>query len=157
MCETDVTAMEWTWQHAFVCRGVAFAFGVSVRWTSLQRGATTELITKPQTLSSVAPNKALSCNRSFTLHATKLCLNYSCTKLQLFKRLYLVESDVYWNVHHCDNWRLKKQTRCHLLFFVLLIGSTCFGHYYAHHQELSSWCCLPHWSFHSVKMELALK
>jgi len=31
----------------------------------------------------------------------------------------------------------KKTTRCHL-FYLLLIGSTCFGHYYAHHQELAT-------------------
>ena len=26
-------------------------------------------------------------------------------------------SDVCWTVHHCDNWRIKKPTRCHLLFY----------------------------------------
>jgi len=25
-------------------------------------------------------------------------------------------SDVYWTVHHCNSWRIKKTTRCHLLF-----------------------------------------
>jgi len=30
----------------------------------------------------------------------------------------------------------KKPTRCHLLFYCTVIGSTCFGHCYAHHQEL---------------------
>ena len=25
-----------------------------------------------------------------------------------------------------------------IYFIVLLIGSTCFGHYYAHHQELAT-------------------
>jgi len=24
--------------------------------------------------------------------------------------------DVYWTMHHCDNWRIKKPTRCHLIF-----------------------------------------
>ena len=32
----------------------------------------------------------------------------------------------------------KPTTRCHLLFNVVLRGSTCFGQYYAHHQELRS-------------------
>ena len=27
------------------------------------------------------------------------------------------ESDVYWTVHHCDNWRIRKPTRCHLIFY----------------------------------------
>ena len=27
------------------------------------------------------------------------------------------QSDVYWTVHHCDNWRIKKPTRCHLIFY----------------------------------------
>ena len=47
-------------------------------------------------------------------------------------------SDVYWTVHHCDNWRIKNQPDATHYFIVLLIGSTCFGHYYAHHQELAT-------------------
>ena len=47
-------------------------------------------------------------------------------------------SDVYWTVHHCDNWRIINQIDVAYYFFVLLIGSTRFGHYYAHHQELST-------------------
>ena len=35
------------------------------------------------------------------------------------------------------NWRIKNQLDV-TNFIVLLIGSTCFGHYYAHHQELAS-------------------
>jgi len=41
-------------------------------------------------------------------------------------------------VHHCDNWRIKTQLDATYFFIVLLIGSTCFGHYYAHHQELTT-------------------
>jgi len=33
-------------------------------------------------------------------------------------------------------WRIKNQLDATYYFIVLLIGSTCFGHYYAHHQEL---------------------
>jgi len=29
----------------------------------------------------------------------------------------LYDSDVYWTVHHCYNWRIKKPTRVHLLFY----------------------------------------
>ena len=37
---------------------------------------------------------------------------------------------------HGTYTKIDNTTRCHLLFIVLLIGSTCFAHYYAHHQEL---------------------
>ena len=47
------------------------------------------------------------------------------------------EFDVCWTVHHCDNWRTKNQLDATYYFIVLLIGSTCFRHYYAHHQELA--------------------
>jgi len=26
-------------------------------------------------------------------------------------------SDIYWTVHHCNNWENKKPTRCHLLLY----------------------------------------
>ena len=32
----------------------------------------------------------------------------------------------------------KNQLDVTCYFIVLLIGSTCFGHYYAHHQELAT-------------------
>jgi len=53
-------------------------------------------------------------------------------------REHALLSDVYWTVHHCDNWRIKNQLDVTYYFIVLLIGSTCFGHYYAHHQELTT-------------------
>jgi len=34
------------------------------------------------------------------------------------------------------DWRIKTQLDATYYFIVLPIGSTCFGHYYAHHQEL---------------------
>ena len=43
---------------------------------------------------------------------------------------------VRWTVHHCDNWKIKNQLDATYYFIVLLVGSTCFGHYTAHHQEL---------------------
>ena len=36
------------------------------------------------------------------------------------------------------NWRIKNQLDVTWYFIVLLIGSTCFGHYYAHQQELAT-------------------
>jgi len=53
-----------------------------------------------------------------------------------FVKTLTSKSDVCWTVHHCDNWRIKNQTDATYYFIVLLIGSTCFGHYYVHHQEL---------------------
>ena len=50
----------------------------------------------------------------------------------------LIESGVYRTVHHCDNWRKGNQLDATCYFIVLFIGSTCFGHYYAHHQELAT-------------------
>ena len=46
--------------------------------------------------------------------------------------------DVYWTVHHCDNWRIKNKLVATYYFIVRLIGSTCFGQYYTHHQELAT-------------------
>jgi len=36
------------------------------------------------------------------------------------------------------NWRIKNQLDVTCYFIVLLIDFTCFGHYYAHHQELAT-------------------
>jgi len=47
-------------------------------------------------------------------------------------------SDVYWTVHHCDSWRIKNQLDTTWYIIVILISSTYFGHYYAHHQELAN-------------------
>ena len=48
------------------------------------------------------------------------------------------ESDVYWTVHHCHKLRTKNQLDATCYFIVLLIGSTRFGHYCAHDQELAT-------------------
>jgi len=53
--------------------------------------------------------------------------------LRYFKCNYI---DVYWTVHHYDTWRIKNQPYATSYSIVLLIGSTCFAHYYAHHQDL---------------------
>ena len=48
------------------------------------------------------------------------------------------EPDVYWTLHHCDSWRIKNQLDATCYFILLLIDSTCFGHYYVHHQEFAT-------------------
>ena len=58
--------------------------------------------------------------------------------LRVYGCVYVCVSDVYWTMHHCDNWRIKNQIDATYYFIVLLIGWTCFGHYYAHHQELAT-------------------
>ena len=50
----------------------------------------------------------------------------------------LLQFDVCWTVHHCNNWRIKNQLDATYYFIVLLIGSTCFRHYCAHYQELAT-------------------
>ena len=43
------------------------------------------------------------------------------------------------NLNRRDHtWIIKNQLDATYYFIVLLIGSTCFGHYYAHHQELAT-------------------
>ena len=46
-------------------------------------------------------------------------------------------------MYHCDNWRIKNQLDATCYFIVFLTGSTCFGHYYAHHQELATYLLTP--------------
>ena len=39
-------------------------------------------------------------------------------------------------MHHFDSWRIKEQLDVICYFISLLMCSTCFGHWYIHHQEL---------------------
>jgi len=41
-------------------------------------------------------------------------------------------------IFDCTTWRIKNQLDATYYFIVLLVGWTCFGHYYAHHQELAT-------------------
>ena len=50
----------------------------------------------------------------------------------------LSSSDVYWTAHRLDNRTIQTQLDVTYYFIVLLIDSTCFGHYCAHHQELAT-------------------
>jgi len=51
---------------------------------------------------------------------------------------YVILFDVYWTVRHLDNAKDKIQIEATYYFIILLLGSTCFEHHYAHHQELTT-------------------
>ena len=55
------------------------------------------------------------------------------TSLRYFRRIwYLLDRASPYN------WRMKNQLDATYYFIVLFIGSTCVGHYCAHHQELAT-------------------
>jgi len=62
----------------------------------------------------------------------------------VFPVVYIKRLAMKWNKtfvnwsYYCINWRIKNQLDATYYFIVLLIGSTCFGHYYARHQELAT-------------------
>ena len=70
------------------------------------------------------------------LTAYRLFMNYLCYQITLQWNIFTQIG----NDAKCwlDNWRIKNQLDATCYFIVLLIGSTCFGHYYAHHQELAT-------------------
>ena len=48
-----------------------------------------------------------------------------------------IKFDVFWTVYHLDD-KNKIQLDATYYFSMLMLGSTCFGHHYAHHQELTT-------------------
>jgi hypothetical protein len=54
----------------------------------------------------------------------------------------LIELDVCLSVHRCICVEKKNQLDATEWFIALIICSTCFGHFYAHHQELEIMCVL---------------
>jgi hypothetical protein len=52
------------------------------------------------------------------------------------------ELDVCLSVHRCLCVEKKNQLDATEWFIALIICSTCFGHFYAHHQELKTICVL---------------
>jgi len=64
-------------------------------------------------------SKEASC--CHTSHSTSPTLNcYTFSRLTNVRVLFgtdCTESDVYWTVHHCDKWRIKKPTKCHFVFY----------------------------------------
>ena len=51
---------------------------------------------------------------------------------------YRVKSERSFYLTKQDHFMKNKNQLDATYFIVLLIGSTCFGHYYAHHQELAT-------------------
>ena len=69
--------------------------------------------------------------------ATLLLLNHGCRKSHITILHFEITSDII-ALYRSKFIRIKNQLDATCYFIVLLIGSTCFGHYYAHHQELAT-------------------
>ena len=54
-----------------------------------------------------------------------------------FRLIFCIQSSP-WAVQTNIIWGIKNQLDATWYFIILLIGSTCFKHYYAHHQELAT-------------------
>jgi len=71
----------------------------------------------------------------------KVNLWFQHDNLKLFLGVYLLcdllfcLSDVYWTMHHFDNWNIKNQLDVTYYNIIFLIGSTCFRHYCVHHYQ----------------------
>jgi hypothetical protein len=66
--------------------------------------------------------------------------SYLLTHVQ---RKYIeVKLDVCLSVHRCISVEKKNQLDATEWFIAFIIWSTCFGHLYAHHQELETICVL---------------
>jgi len=91
-------------------------------------------------------DRSISSSEASSTHSAIWCFVFQFTVYSLLKTYELFahkdmqysDSDVYWTVRHLDNWKIKNQLDATYYFIVLLIGSTCFGHYYAHHQEFAT-------------------
>ena len=70
-------------------------FSLNAWWYHVHRGKTVEASTTP-----------------LKIPATALKKNFVTRRLWDHNPSY-----VYWTVQHCDNWRMKKPTRCHLIFY----------------------------------------
>jgi hypothetical protein len=54
----------------------------------------------------------------------------------------VIKLDVCLSVHRCIYVKKKNQLDVNECFITLVIRSTCFGHFYAHHQEFETICAL---------------
>jgi len=97
-----------------------------------------------------------SCNIYFTFLSNSSSLWNINHKIFSFEIKYInnsptrcntKQSDIYWTVNHCDNWRIRNQLDATCYFIVLLVRSTCFEHYYAIIRSSHLCCWLPHWSY----------
>ena len=63
----------------------------------------------------------------------------------ILKLITVWQLDVCLSVHNCICIEEKNQLDATKWFLALIIRSTCFGHFYAHHQELETICvCYCH-------------
>ena len=60
----------------------------------------------------------------------------------MFLENYYCRLDVCLSLHRCICVEKKNQLDATEWFIALTIFSTCFGHFYAHHQELEAICVL---------------
>jgi len=68
--------------------------------------------------------------------------------IHIFKMCY--DTDVYWTVHHCDSWRIKKPIWYHLLFYFTSCRLNIFRTLICRSSEACDYAVeLPHWSFRS--------
>jgi len=118
-----------TYQRACVLSYRALTFLFPLLWRHFPRGI-------------AAGNKNTTLWASAEVNSTK---SNVCIGTQLYysnwhamRTVTSNESDVYWTVHHCDNWWIKNRLDVICYFIVILVGSTCFGQYSAHHQELAT-------------------
>jgi len=61
--------------------------------------------------------------------------------------------DVCLSVHRCICVEKKNQIYSTEWFIALIICSTCFGHFYAHHQELETMCVITAYGVQCCKGE----
>ena len=85
---------------------------------------------------------SVSCYCTYTFQIPYVCLtkcipSHFCTLWHI-----LSELDVCLSVHRCICVQKKNQLDVTECFIALIICSTCFGHFYAHHQELETICVL---------------
>ena len=67
------------------------------------------------------------------------CLSYVIPSL---RNHHIIQFDVCLSVHRCIYVEKKNQLDATEWFIALIICSTSFGHFYAHHQELEPICVL---------------
>jgi hypothetical protein len=80
-----------------------------------------------------ADNYLHSRHRKFCSFYCSNC-KYKRVIISAFFKSRYVSAEVNSNIY---NWKIKNQLDATYYFIVLLIESTCFGHYYAYHQELA--------------------
>ena len=77
-----------------------------------------------------------------TLHVSDRLLSIIKTLNTGYTAIGVCHLDVCLSVHRCICVEKKNQLYLNECFIALMIHSTCFGHFYAHHQELETVCVL---------------